>query len=684
MTPRPDIELLTDELVEAQAAFKTHGIERTRAALRGGAALARLKTLLPHGGFTVHVETHGYTARTAQRWMHLNELALRLELTAEDIQERGGIGKALKTLGQAAQDALSPEGEDADSGESGNDAEPEPAAPVVALQGNNLRTFDWDAIVDEDNILHVADFTVTGSERVLRGTIKIHTPLPLDTDAAQTVVCIDFFPNEGVQALADLLPAGRAMAYIEAVHSTAAFQAVICGEAEETWGSGVRRYFSPWAMDGDLCVGDEVQFWVAPLLADEQGDGPEPAAPAVVLEGNDTIDREWLESLGLYYSDGEDLGCYDISDELGERLTPGNMSIDFFQEWLRFISVCSTKEEADALAEACGTGNVIEMVAGDDGDSQCIEVVNHDAEIWNRLVESTDTYRVYILFNTWRVNGKFRVGEQCLLYHHRPEPDGEAAEPETGEEHAPAAPSVIIEERRRLGMRGPWRDLGGFTLQGGKVHDGVMPEPGHPRVLISPPNQYAKRPQRIHVEFHPDDLTDGGQDGGLGKGAIVVLAHEPVLIPDGNYLYGVSYGLTASEYTGLQILNLGDWGAHGVIEAGREARLLIADRANRPFQPKFDPAHPPFPPPKPEIATVRRCLDCGSSARRGGDRCRPCEGQANPIYEQSRLEVQQLREGQKGLLRQINHLAGQVKDLRKRLAEAESKPDIMSRLEGIE
>ena len=251
MTTQPDIELLTDELVEAAAAFKTHGLERTRAALRGGAALARLKEMLPHGSFTTHIETHGYTARTSQRWMRLHEAGL----SAEEIQELGGIGKAIKSLSQAA----------------------------------------------------------------------------------------------------------------------------------------------------------------------EVGDSPGP----VVLEGDDQIDREWLESLGVYYGiDGEELGCYAISNELSERIVPGDVAIDFFQGRLRLITLSFTKEESDALMEACRAGNVIEIMAGDDGNDHCVAVAAADANSWNRPVGTMDTYRTYMLFDTWRVNGQFRKGEQCLLYYHRHDPAG--------------------------------------------------------------------------------------------------------------------------------------------------------------------------------------------------------------------------------------------------------------------
>ena len=433
-------------------------------------------------------------------------------------------------------DALPPEGEDAassdiaadDSGEGRNGwiGTTSAAPPALVLAGNNLRTFDWDAKADEDNILLIGEFVATGSELREPGTVKIWPPLPSQGNPDSPVVCMDIFP-EGPHAaryeLDELLPVGT-MAYIEAIHSTTAFQGIISEAAEETWGEGVRRYFSPWAMDGDLYAGDAAQLWAAPLIADD--DEPEP---------------------------------------------------------------------------------------------------------------------------------------------------------ETGEEPEPTAPSVIIEESRRLGERGPWRDLGGFLLQADDMYEGVPPAPGHLGVLIPPPDQHERRPRRIYVRFHPDDPSV--EEIEISEGKVVVLAHEPGLPPDGDYLYGVVSELDTSTLTGCSLLGLSNWGAHGVIEANREARLLIADRANRPFQTAYKPAAPPFPPPKPEAPAVRRCVDCGSQARKGGDRCRPCEGRASPLYEQARLEAQRLRKGQKGLLRQLNYLVKEVRELRQRLAEAEAKNDTVAGLD---
>ena len=92
--PAAAIEDLTDRLVDAIRSFRLHGLERTRAVLNGGQALTEIRSALPHGDFGPYCETHGLGLRTAQRWMQLAESGL----SAEDVQARGGIRKALKSL----------------------------------------------------------------------------------------------------------------------------------------------------------------------------------------------------------------------------------------------------------------------------------------------------------------------------------------------------------------------------------------------------------------------------------------------------------------------------------------------------------------------------------------------------------------------------------------------------------
>ena len=537
MTAQLDIELLTDDLVEAQAAFKTHGLERTRAALRGGAALARLKALLPHGSFTTHVETHGYTARTAQRWMRLHELALRLELTAEDIQERGGIGKVLKELREpAAADDTAPPGR-------------------ILLSPDDYPERDW-----------------------------LPSSLPMEWD-------YETIPGEWpvIEPEFDIVEPGKIAIQVDVADDEDGRLLLLITNAD---GTDARANYPAFA-EGDVAlfrhIDDYDNFFIGRIQSPE-------------------MDWRYISfSLDPFWRMG------------GEIRVGRKMQVLFFPP------------ESLTIPEAEDEG----QDGGDSGEGR-----NESGATSSAIAADS------------------------------PE------ESETGEEPEPAAPVVIIEGRRRLGERGPWRDLGAFVLQADDMYEGATPAPRHLGILIPPPDHHERRPWRIYVRFHPDDPSV--EEIEISEGKVAVLVHEPGLPPDGDYLYGVVSELDTSTLTGCSLLGLSTWGAHGVIEAGREARLLIADRANRPFQPQFDPAAPPFPPPKPEIVTVRRCVDCGSTARRGGDRCRPCEGQANPIYEQSRQEVQRLREGHQGLLRQINHLAGQVRDLRKRLAEAEAKSATMA------
>ena len=90
--PGADIEGLTDRLADAIALYRKHGLERIRAALEGGAALAELKDALRHGDFGPHVERLGLGERTVRRWMQLAESGW----SAEEIQGLGGIKAAVQ------------------------------------------------------------------------------------------------------------------------------------------------------------------------------------------------------------------------------------------------------------------------------------------------------------------------------------------------------------------------------------------------------------------------------------------------------------------------------------------------------------------------------------------------------------------------------------------------------------
>ena len=93
------IEDLTDRLVDALKAFERHGLARTTAALEAGSALTEIRGILRHGEFGHYCQTHGLEERTAQRWMRLAASGL----SAEEIQERGGIRKALQSISSPSQ-----------------------------------------------------------------------------------------------------------------------------------------------------------------------------------------------------------------------------------------------------------------------------------------------------------------------------------------------------------------------------------------------------------------------------------------------------------------------------------------------------------------------------------------------------------------------------------------------------
>ena len=92
--PALEIEELTDRVADAILLYRQHGLQRTKAALDGGAALVELRATLRHGDFGPHCLRLGLGDRTAQRWMQLAQSGL----SAEEIQARGGIKKTLNSL----------------------------------------------------------------------------------------------------------------------------------------------------------------------------------------------------------------------------------------------------------------------------------------------------------------------------------------------------------------------------------------------------------------------------------------------------------------------------------------------------------------------------------------------------------------------------------------------------------
>ena len=384
MSTRPDIETITGELVEAREAFQSHGLERTRAALRGGAALVDLKAVLPHGDFTAHIIAHGYKPKTAQNWMRLHASAL----SAEEIQERGGIRKTLDSLR------------------------------------------------------------------------SLEAPVPSGRYITSSVI----FSDSGGGAETDDPP-----------H-------IICAGHDDVTDAELWRH-----------------------------------RPIMPLLGEFRIVRRLEVSLP---------GTMSIQGP--PHSTTGHERGD-----LEIMVTCESYDRVKQLAGLLPAGTLLEI----DVDPDYVIV----GTVKSLHFHLTNYFRV--LLQDWLIDGVFVEGDRALLYA-----------------------------------------LGGDA------------EPGANR-----------------ADSHcPDDTVAGD---------------EP------------------------------------------EAR---EESARRAYPSPATPAPPPAPapaPPRPQVLSVRRCVDCPDTARSGADRCRPCEARASSAYDQAMREVQQLKAGQQGLLRQINHLAGQVRDLRRRLGE---------------
>lgn len=81
-------------IIEAVRDHRAHGLRKVRAAIEGGNALAALRRKLRHGDFGPAVQRLGLGERTARRWMQVAASGL----SAEEVQERGGIRRALAGL----------------------------------------------------------------------------------------------------------------------------------------------------------------------------------------------------------------------------------------------------------------------------------------------------------------------------------------------------------------------------------------------------------------------------------------------------------------------------------------------------------------------------------------------------------------------------------------------------------
>ncbi len=152
------IEDLTDRLADAILSYRQHGLERTRAALAGGEALVELRRVLRHGDFGPHVERMRMNERTARRWMQLAQLGI----TAEEVQERGGIRAAIKALAPLSTSSLEDLGDvltrirdnegaaDTATAAPPPEAPPEPKPPVPAPGPEGPTAEEMSAWTDEE------------------------------------------------------------------------------------------------------------------------------------------------------------------------------------------------------------------------------------------------------------------------------------------------------------------------------------------------------------------------------------------------------------------------------------------------------------------------------------------------------------------------------------------------------
>ena len=101
----PGIEDLLFETLDAISRYRVGQQESVSAALDAGALLTKAKGRLRHGEFGEWLGRVGLAARTARTWMKLASM----DLTAEEVIERGGINAAAQGRGKTASEAVLPD-----------------------------------------------------------------------------------------------------------------------------------------------------------------------------------------------------------------------------------------------------------------------------------------------------------------------------------------------------------------------------------------------------------------------------------------------------------------------------------------------------------------------------------------------------------------------------------------------
>ena len=99
-----DIEDLLFQTLDAVSRFRVGQREAIEGALEAGVLLTEAKGRLKHGEWADWLGRVGLAPRTARTWMKL----VSLDLTAEEVIERGGINAASQGRGKTASEAVMP------------------------------------------------------------------------------------------------------------------------------------------------------------------------------------------------------------------------------------------------------------------------------------------------------------------------------------------------------------------------------------------------------------------------------------------------------------------------------------------------------------------------------------------------------------------------------------------------
>ena len=110
---RLSLEDLLLATLDAVSRFRVGQRDAVSAALEAGPLLTKAKGRLQHGEWTDWLHRVGLASRTARTWMKLASM----DLTAEEVIERGGINAAAQGRGKSASEAVLPRSVDRDLAE---------------------------------------------------------------------------------------------------------------------------------------------------------------------------------------------------------------------------------------------------------------------------------------------------------------------------------------------------------------------------------------------------------------------------------------------------------------------------------------------------------------------------------------------------------------------------------------